>query len=211
MSDPRDKVIAALEQAAQFFAVQLTDQQRRRLTKHFELLIQWNQKFNLSAIRQVEEIAYRHFGESLFLSTVISAPAGLMVDVGSGAGFPGLPLKVMWATPDAVLMEPIQKKATFLKEVIRQCELGGTRVVTERLETAAGTFERQADLVTMRAVAVDEALLQELSRLIGKGGRLALFIGNEDARRLSHSRILNWQSPIAIPDATNRVILLGQP
>src|SRR5690242_15359790 len=116
MNDPTDQVIAALERAAQFFAVRLTDKQRQQLAKHFELLMRWNQKLNLSAVRKPEEIAYRHFGESLFLTTVIAAPASLMVDVGSGAGFPGLPLKVMWATPEAVLVEPVQKKATFLKE-----------------------------------------------------------------------------------------------
>jgi 16S rRNA (guanine527-N7)-methyltransferase len=199
-----------LERALQSVGVSVSHEQRLQLAKHFELLLTWNQKINLTSIRGTEEIAYRHFGESLFLTTLIAAPVGLMVDVGSGAGFPGLPLKVVWEATHSVLLEPNQKKASFLKEVVRQSNLSDVRVMTDRLEAAAsGSLQHQAEIVTMRAVATSESVLEQLSRLVAQGGRLALFLGEEDAQRLTHSTVVRWEGMTAIPRSEKRVILLG--
>jgi 16S rRNA (guanine527-N7)-methyltransferase len=209
MNESKTNLLAALERAVQFVGVNVTHEQRQQLAKHFELLLTWNQKINLTSVRGPEEIAYRHFSESLFLTTLIAAPVGLMVDVGSGAGFPGLPLKVVWESTHTVLLEPNQKKASFLKEVVRQSNLSDVRVMTDRLEAAAVALEDQAQLVTMRAVAIDEAVLEQLTRLVVQGGRLALFLGDEDAQRLTHSTIVRWEGITTIPRSEKRVILLG--
>jgi len=211
MAESMDNLATALERAALSIGIELSDEQRRQLIQYFELLLKWNQKINLTAVRQPNEMASRHFAESLLVTTMITAPAGLMVDVGSGAGFPGLPLKVIWKTTPSVLLEPNLKKAGFLKEVIRQCGLSDIRVSTERLDAAAaGSLKNQAQLVTLRAVAVDEAVLEDLANLLGHHGQLALFVGEPDAQRLAHSNILRWESITAIPDSQRRVILLGR-
>jgi 16S rRNA (guanine527-N7)-methyltransferase len=210
MNESKTNPIAALERALHSVAVHVSAEQRQRLAKHFELLLTWNQKINLTSILRPEDIAHRHFSESLFLTTMIAAPTGLMVDVGSGAGFPGLPLKVVWEATHSVLLEPNQKKASFLKEVIRQSNLSDVRVMTDRLEAAAsGPLGHQAQLVTMRAVAIDESVLEQLTGVVAQGGRLALFLGDEDAQRITRSNLVHWEGVTTIPNSEKRVILLG--
>lgn len=190
--------------------LKLNQPQRDQLATHFLLLLKWNEKINLTSIRQPEEIATRHFEESLYLSRLLTPPRGVMVDVGSGAGFPGLPLKIVWPEVAAVLLEPNQKKATFLKEVVRNCRLEGVAVRTERLETVAhGDLAGWAALVTMRAVALTPKLLQGLRRLLQAGGQLALFVGLDAAAQLRHSHGILWEDPVALPNSEQRVILLG--
>ncbi|MCZ6491062.1 MAG: class I SAM-dependent methyltransferase, partial [Acidobacteria bacterium] len=84
-----------LREVALGLELDLSDRQIDQLTTHFALLVRWNQRMNLTALRRHEQIATRHFEESLFLAKVLPSVTGLMVDVGSGAGFPGLPLKVV--------------------------------------------------------------------------------------------------------------------
>ncbi|OFW13177.1 MAG: 16S rRNA (guanine(527)-N(7))-methyltransferase RsmG [Acidobacteria bacterium RIFCSPLOWO2_02_FULL_59_13] len=114
----------------------LTQAQCNQLATHFSLLLRWNQKINLTAVRRPQQIATRHFEESLFLLKLVSCAPGLLIDVGSGAGFPGLAVKIACPSLSAVLLEPNHKKATFLKEVIRSCGLENVEVRTQRLEDA---------------------------------------------------------------------------
>jgi 16S rRNA G527 N7-methylase RsmG len=82
--------------------------------------------------------------------------------------------------------------------------------MTDRLEAAAsGSLQHQAEIVTMRAVATSESVLEQLSRLVAQGGRLALFLGEEDAQRLTHSTVVRWEGITTIPRSEKRVILLG--
>ena len=199
-----------LEQAASELGLSLSSEQLRQLTTHFSLLLKWNQKINLTSIRKPEEIATRHFEESLFLTKLLPQPDGLLVDVGSGAGFPGLPLKIVWPGVETVLLEPNQKKATFLKEAIRSCGLGGIEVRAERLEDAVGTqLAGRAHLVMMRAVAPTAAVLTNLSRLLAPGGRIALFVGETSVTTLAARPEFDWNRPDPIPHSVRRVILTG--
>jgi len=199
-----------LEQAASELGLSLSSEQLRQLTTHFSLLLKWNQKINLTSIRKPEEIATRHFEESLFLTKLLPQPNGLLMDVGSGAGFPGLPLKIVWPGVETVLLEPNQKKATFLKEAIRSCGLGGIEVRAERLEDAVGTqLAGRAHLVMMRAVAPTAAVLTNLSRLLAPGGRIALFVGETSVTTLAARPEFDWNRPEPIPHSVRRVILTG--
>ena len=199
-----------LEQAASELGLSLSSEQLRQLTTHFSLLLKWNQKINLTSIRKPEEIATRHFEESLFLTKLLPQPDGLLVDVGSGAGFPGLPLKIVWPGVETVLLEPNQKKATFLKEAIRSCGLGGIEVRAERLEDLPATqLAARAVLATMRAVAPTAAVLTNLSRLLAPGGRIALFVGEASVTTLAARPEFDWNRPEPIPHSVRRVILTG--
>lgn len=189
----------------------LSEVQVRRLAGHFSLLLRWNEKINLTSVRKPEEIVTRHFEESLFLAKLLPMRAGLMVDVGSGAGFPGLPLKIAWPSVETVLLEPNKKKATFLKEVIRGCDLKGIEVRTERLEEVAeGELAGRAALVTLRAIKPSPELLADLKRLLAPGGRVALLLGNQDASHLAKSPDFQWEDPVRIPRSLRRVVLIGR-
>jgi 16S rRNA (guanine527-N7)-methyltransferase len=210
----REEIRTSLEKELSVAGVELGPRQMEQLEKHFALLLKWNQKINLTAIREPDEIAARHFAESLFLSKLLPAPRGLMVDVGSGAGFPGLPLKIAWPETPAVLLEPNHKKETFLKEVIRSCGLEGIEVRDERLEeTISADLAGRAALVTMRAVKPSEELLDDLAKLLQPNGSAALFLGAVDAASIaatpSSSRSFQWQTPAPIPHSDQRIILIG--
>ena len=213
MNDPlaaRDESLRRLlAGAVSSIGLELIPRQMEQLATHFALLLKWNEKINLTAVRAPEEIATRHFGESLYLAKLMPAPAGPMVDVGSGAGFPSLPLKIAWPGVETVLLEPNQKKATFLKEVVRSCGLEGVEVRAERLEDAASLGGR-AQIATLRAVALDEGTLGQLSRLLAPDGRLALYLGEDTATALANFQGFDWQTPARIPGAEHRVILIGR-
>src|SRR5207302_9354545 len=98
----------------------LSPQQLQQLSEYLDLLLRWNAKTNLTSVREPEEIVTRHFGESLFLARHVSAKAHTAIDVGSGAGFPGVPLKIYSPRLQVTLVESQNKKATFLNEVIRK-------------------------------------------------------------------------------------------
>ena len=213
---------ALIENVVSGLGLRLSERQIEQLVTHFSLLIRWNQKINLTSVRRPEQIAVRHFEESLFLTKVVTLESGLLVDVGSGAGFPGLPVKIACPTISAVLLEPNKKKTAFLKEVIRHCALEGIEVRSERLEEAAqGALAGRASLVTLRAVALTADLLVDLKKLLAPGGRLALFLGEMDALALrkAHgtenvpwlpaSSEMQWEPPAPIPHSERRVILIG--
>lgn len=209
--NPDSNPKALIEAAAAEVGVPLAAAQLDQLATHFRLLLQWNRKINLTAVREPRRIASRHFGESLFLSTLIPEPAGILVDVGSGAGFPGLALRVVWPRAECVLVESSQKKATFLREVIRQAGLSRARVECARAEELArGALAGACAMATMRAVAADSAMLECLAQLLAPGGWCALFVGESDAAELVGCHGFAWRSPVPVPHGERRVILLGQ-
>jgi 16S rRNA (guanine527-N7)-methyltransferase len=128
------------------------------------------------------------------------------IDLGSGAGFPGLPLKIFAPALALTLIESSQKKAAFLKEVVRALALTDVDVFAGRAED----FPSTADLVTLRAVERYERALDVAARLVAPGGRLALLIGSPQAARTPQLLpAFSWQPPIAIPQASARVLLIG--
>lgn len=190
----------------------LAPQQLVHISMYIDILLRWNQKIALTAVRAPEEIVQRHFGESLFAARRLFPappvpPSGTTaVDVGSGAGFPGLPLKIFAPALRLTLIESQLKKAAFLREVVRALALREVEVFAGR----AQDFPGQADLVTLRAVERFEAMLPVAARLVAPAGRLALLIGAaqaERARRLLPA--FAWESPVALPHSQQRILLVG--
>ena len=120
-----------------------------QLSLYLDLLLKWNARTNLTAIRDPEAIVTRHFGESLFLATHLPPDTHTVLDLGSGPGFPGLPLHLLRPELTVTLAESQQKKAAFLQEVIRSLGLT-TQVHNARAESLLGS--RHFDVVTLRAV-----------------------------------------------------------
>jgi 16S rRNA (guanine527-N7)-methyltransferase len=187
----------------------LNDSQLHNISTYIDMLLKWNARTNLTAIRDEEAIVTRHFGESLFAARYLlaDAPPGLRVlDVGSGAGFPGLPLKLYAPQIVLTLVESHNKKAIFLREVIRALSLTDATVISSRAEMISGT----ADLVTLRAVEKFETILPVAVRLVAPKGRLAVLVASrqlEAAQRLVPG---TWTHSDPIPHSVGRVVAVWQ-
>src|SRR5271168_4081527 len=116
------------------FQLTANDIQVLQIQQYMKLLLTWNEKINLTAIRDPLEILYRHFCESMYAAVAVPVENGRLADVGSGAGFPGIPLKIMRPDLNMFLVESNMKKATFLAEVARDLELADLRVLVNRFE-----------------------------------------------------------------------------
>ena len=192
-------------------SVRLTSSQIEQISIYLDLLLRWNAKTNLTAIRDPEEMVRRHFGESLFAATHLYSgePSGQerLIDFGSGAGFPGIPIKIYASELHVTLIESQNKKATFLREVIRALGLKDIQVHAGRAE-GSGLV---AKTVTMRAVEKFEQSLPMAVSLLDQNGRLALLIGAgqvEKARSLVPS--LQWSELVRIPGSAERVLFVGE-
>jgi 16S rRNA (guanine527-N7)-methyltransferase len=200
----------------------LLPQQLEQISTYIDILLRWNARINLTAIRHPEEIVTRHFGESLFTAqhlfpsvlandqrpkTNDQAPkTNDAVDIGSGAGFPGLPLKIWAPNLQVTLIESNQKKATFLREVIRTLTLTNINVFPNR----AQDYPTKANVVTLRAVEHFAATVPAAANLVAPNGRLALLIGQAQAAQLpTLAPTFHWPPPIPIPLSSNRILLVG--
>lgn len=177
---------------------------------YIDILLKWNSRINLTAVRQPEEIVSRHFGESLFAAQYLfprgAESSGSVIDVGSGAGFPGIPIGMWVPRASITLIESNQKKATFLKEVCRTLILTNINVLPGRAEG----FENQAEFVTLRAVEAFEDVVPTASKLTGPGGKLALLIGLSQVKRARElAPGFEWAVPVEIPQSSSRVLLIG--
>jgi 16S rRNA (guanine527-N7)-methyltransferase len=160
-----------------------------QLSTYLDLLLKWNARTNLTAIRDPEEIVRRHFGESLFAARHL-APGpnpgtATLLDFGSGAGFPGLPIAILRPKIQVTLAESQNKKATFLREAVRTLNLPNVEVWAARAETLPAT--RQFHTVTLRAVDNMEAALPAARARIAPGGQLALLTTADQAPPGGHS------------------------
>jgi len=148
-----------------------------QLSAYLDLLLRWNARTNLTAIRDPEEIVRRHFGESLFAGIHIApllAPSATLLDFGSGAGFPGLPIQLLLPKLHVTLAESQGKKASFLREAVRTLNLK-TEVWAKRVEEMP--TERRFDCVTLRAVDNMAAALEAVPARIVRSGMLAVLGG----------------------------------
>jgi 16S rRNA (guanine527-N7)-methyltransferase len=192
-------------------ATSLSPRQMEQLSEYLAMLLRWNARTNLTAVRDPESIVIRHFGESLFAARHLLAKdqAEAVVDLGSGAGFPGVPLKIYAPGIALTLIESQNKKATFLKEAIRALKLEGAKVFNGRAEQ----FGDKADLVTLRAVENFDSTLGIASSLLNRdssAARLGLLIGEAQVKRAKELLTdFDWDSPISIPLSTARVVLIG--
>jgi 16S rRNA (guanine527-N7)-methyltransferase len=178
---------------------------------HLGLLLRWNQRVNLTSVRAPEAMVQRHFGESLFAARHLLPRDSeqSVCDLGSGAGFPGLPIKYWARGVSLELIEAHGKKATFLREVCRALpELSGISVVTARAETLDSP---RGDLVTLRAVEHFDQALASAVRLLAPGGRLALLIGEAQRDRAISLLPAGSTSTVAFPAAQQRILLTWQP
>ena len=186
----------------------LTGEQLAKTALYLDLLLKWNARMNLTGLREPEQMVTRHFGESFFAASRLMEAGwqGRVIDVGSGAGFPGIPIAIWSPQAEVTLIESNVRKAAFLNEVGRALEIKNLRVVSQRAEL----FEGQAELVTMRAVERFEDSLPVALRLVEDGGRIGLMIGKEQVARAQETgKALSWSPSVPIPGGHSRVLLMG--
>ena len=177
-------------------------------------MLRWNARVNLTAIRDPEEIVSRHFGESLFLARHLfanPADAATVLDIGSGAGFPGLPLKIRNSTISLTLVESNQKKIAFLRELIRALTLTDVTAIAARAESLIDSHPK-SDIVTFRAVERFDTVLPIAASLVAPSGRIAVMIGSAQLSALaSIDPNLRWLPPIPVPQSQSRVLSISIP
>ena len=157
------------------FNLQLTERQVRALTTYERELVEWNQKFNLTAIRDVAGIRTKHFLDSFSCVLAWRAePPTNLIDIGTGAGFPGIPLKILYPHTRVTLVESVGKKAMFCQHIVRLLGLEGVEVIHARAEDLGGmrAHREQYDWGVARAVADMRVLVEYVLPLVKVGGSM---------------------------------------
>ena len=187
-----------------------SEQQLVAIARYLELLKKWNETIPLTSIEQDTELVARHFGECMFAGSVLEMPHGRLADLGSGAGFPGLPLKIAFPELHITLIEPNMKKCAFLREVQHSLSLSGVEIVRSRYED----FRAEPycfDFICSRALGGHKRLLQWSKTALKPRGRVILWLGSEDSNILARTKNWIWELPAKIPESKHRVLLFGIP
>ncbi len=179
-----------------------------RIRIYVDLLLRWNQRTSLTTVTDPIEILRFHFGESMLAASAVPIRHGRLADVGSGAGFPAVPIRMVSEELDLVLIESNQKKATFLAEIVRELNLKIVDVRRSRMEDVDLRDER-IDFVTARALGIDDRFLNWSGSSLNSDGSVVLWLGDTAANEISRKIGWSWAEPIRIPQSDKRVILVG--
>jgi 16S rRNA (guanine527-N7)-methyltransferase len=198
----------AISKALGEFQVQPTPEQVSGVQRYMSALLAWNEKVNLTAIRDPLEILYRHFCESMYAAAALPLQGGRLADVGSGGGFPGLALKIARPELQVFLIESNVKKATFLAEIVRELGFKDVRVLVSSYEEL-GEEVAPLDFVCSRA-------LGEFGKFLGwacservAANQAILWVGGRDIDEIKKIGGWLWREPISIPRSLQRFLLVG--
>jgi 16S rRNA (guanine527-N7)-methyltransferase len=205
---PAPPSAAVIRRALEEFQLPAYDDQVLQIQQYIRILLTWNEKMNLTAIRDPLEILYRHFCESMYAALAVPLEKGRLADVGSGGGFPGLPLKIMQPGLQVFLVESNIKKVTFLAEVIRELGLSGAQVLARHYEEL-GEEVAPLDYVCSRALGQYPAFLEWARSEQIATKQVILWIGARDLPEIERIRTWDWREPIPVPNSLRRLLLIG--
>jgi 16S rRNA (guanine527-N7)-methyltransferase len=191
------------------FKIPVDLQQVFLIQQYIKTLLRWNEKLNLTAIRNPLEILYRHFCESMFAAGAIPVDKGRLADIGSGPGFPGIALKIIRPELELCLVESNIKKGTFLAEVVRELQFSNARVLISRYEEL-GEELAPLDYVCARAVGEFGPFLEWAASDRLAANQVILWIGGRDLEEAQKSKQWDWKEPILIPQSLQRYLLVGK-
>lgn len=199
-----------IHRAVEPFGPAPSELQITQIQRYIAILTLWNEIVSLTSIDDVDELLARQFGEALFAISTLAVEKSRLADVGSGAGFPGLALKVFSPELDVTLIEQNAKKATFLREAVRF--LGLERVSIElkdfhSINSGLAGFR----WVTAKALGRYTDMLSWARTTLAPDGSVLLWLGSDEATRLRGDRDWIWSSPQPIPNSNRRVLLMGTP
>jgi 16S rRNA (guanine527-N7)-methyltransferase len=198
----------AIHRALVEFRLSASGKQVQQIQQYMSMLLKWNEAVNLTAIRDPLEILYRHFCESMFAASVVPLDTGRLADVGSGGGFPGLPLKLLRPELEVFLVESNVKKATFLAEVIRDLGLTNARVLVSRYEELAEELT-PLDFVCSRAIGEFATFLGWAASPRVDAKQALLWIGGRDLEEVQRLSSWKWGEPVQVPQSLRRFLLVG--
>jgi 16S rRNA (guanine527-N7)-methyltransferase len=200
------------------WGIRLDEQALQRFARYADELVRWNERVNLTRITSPRDIVVRHFLDSLACAQGFPAPPSSLIDVGTGAGFPGLPLKIIWPDARVVLSDSIGKKTAFLRHIVTALELDNVEVVTARAEELGRdpAHREQYEGVVARAVADLAVLAEYCLPLCHLGGRFiapkgASGIEEAAAAQKAITRLGGHQDvilPVALPDLDPRTLVV---
>jgi 16S rRNA (guanine527-N7)-methyltransferase len=178
-----------------------------RFQNYLSLLLRWNVRVNLTAIRDEDGILSKHFVESIACARALPAGIATLLDFGSGAGFPGIPIALCRPEIAVTLAESQGKKAAFLREAVRVLDIS-TKIYSERAET----LDTQFDCVILRAVDRMELAIRGAAQLVRPQGWLALMTTRDEVRgaQAPAGRGFSWQTTIPLPCSNDRILALGK-
>ena len=168
----------------------LIEMNKEKFDLYYDFLIEENKKYNLTAITDKEEVYIKHFIDSLLMDKVFDLSKEIKIcDVGSGAGFPGIPLKICYPNIDLTIIEPTKKRTNFLQMLCDKLDIK-VNIINDRVENVANDLEEEFDIVTARAVASTNILLELLVKICKTKGNLVLYKGekaNEEIKLASNA------------------------
>ncbi len=193
------------------YDLSVTDEACEGVRVYIELLLRWNRKISLTSIEDPDEILRLHFGESFLAAKIYDFRDGRLADVGSGAGFPGLALKIYAPKLQVTLIEANSKKCAFLAEVVRALNLPSVEIFRGRFQdyqSAAASF----DFIASRALGQFADFLSWSRSALAPKGRVILWLSTAGASEVrSASSKWDWSEPYQIPGSKSRLILAGAP
>jgi 16S rRNA (guanine527-N7)-methyltransferase len=201
---------STIEDTLQGYGVVLAPGVADKIGAYISLLLKWNKTISLTTVTNPTEILKFHFGESIFAASIANFEKSRLADVGSGAGFPGLPLAIVVPSLNVTLIESNGKKCAFLSEVVRSLQLENVSVFRGRLEDFppdAGPL----NFVAARALGQHAELLAWASKRAGVGAKVILWLGESDHRKISLNPDWRWDVPKLIPSSERRYLLIGSP
>jgi 16S rRNA (guanine527-N7)-methyltransferase len=207
-TSPAIPSVAVIRHALEEFKLPAYDDQILQIQQYIRLLLAWNEKVNLTAIRDPLEILYRHFCESMYAGISVPVETGRLADVGSGGGFPGLPLKILRPGLRVFLVESNLKKATFLAEVTRELGLTDAQVLVRRYEELSEEVA-PLDFVCSRALGEFPAFLKWAHSEQIAAKQVILWIGERDLAEIQKIDPWEWKEPIQVPNSLRRLLLVG--
>ncbi|MBQ8057403.1 MAG: 16S rRNA (guanine(527)-N(7))-methyltransferase RsmG [Ruminococcus sp.] len=179
-----------LEQA-KLSGIELNDEQVVKLTRYYELLIEWNEKMNLTALTEPVDVALKHFCDSILLLSYADIPKhSSLIDVGTGAGFPSVPIKIVRPDIKLCLLDSLNKRLTFLNEVVSELGLSDVKIVHARAEDGAKKAElrEKFDFATSRAVAQLNVLSEYCLPYVRVGGAFLAMKGKYSEEEISNAK-----------------------
>ncbi len=180
-----------LRQKANESQIKLDENQIDSLRRYYELLVEWNQKMNLTALTEPEDVALKHFCDSILLLSYADIPLNSsLMDVGTGAGFPSLPIKIVRPDIKLCLLDSLNKRLIFLQEVVNELNLNDVQIVHARAEDGARKKElrEKFDFATSRAVAQLNVLSEYCLPYVKVGGAFLAMKGKYSEEEISNSK-----------------------
>ena len=172
--------------------INLTDQQKFQFERYFELLVEWNQKINLTAITEKEEVYLKHFYDSIapILQGLIENQEIKLLDIGAGAGFPSLPMKILYPQLDVTIIDSLNKRINFLQLLAEELDIEGVHFYHGRAEDFAQDkhFRAHFDIVTARAVARMQVLSELTIPFLKVGGKLLALKASNAPEELTEAK-----------------------